>query len=497
MSRASDARRLISQIELPDPGATLSWREPLWCQEAPRLLVERTVESRWWPWLDESRGEVGATLFAVSLAVMLWWFVRTLRRPREIGHLHCRRCNHRLLDGARAAERCPECGSLLGPGQVAVGRRRSLRFASVMLPALVFALCGVLMTRERVSLVPVLFPLGTPRAFPLAWLDSIPWWPLWRVPVRIPHICQIDAVDLAADGSMHHVGSVRMEGLTARNWIASRDGRVIARLRWDPDNAWDHELFWYELDTGLTRSTRIGRSADGFPWLCGFSPDGRSIVVRRDGPFDGPGSLPMEGDRPLHPATLLEVDMATSAVRTIATSEARAHLSPGPTPTRTVPRGLGAAGAGPRFRWAMLSIGVERPGPALEQLIVGGAEGVRAVKLGLHDWLDQNKLGDLSAIIEDDRWLVIDGRPWQPILSGRPRLLIDLENGNVQYRDLEYFTPWNSTPGPMGIASTIDIQVHTGRRWAVVDARPSIPGQSPQPIPGTPVKTFALQLWSW
>src|SRR5690606_35587345 len=78
---------------------------------------------------------LGGVLALLAIAC-LWRVVRVLRRKREAGAWHCRRCNYSLAgvpqgDGA-SGQRCPECGVDLQRRRPVLGRRTRQRIAPAL-----------------------------------------------------------------------------------------------------------------------------------------------------------------------------------------------------------------------------------------------------------------------------------------------------------------------------------------------------------------------------
>ena len=492
----STSPQLLSELALPDPGATLAWEVPIWCTEAPRLLVERTIDGRWWPSLDEWRAEVGVVLLLAGMAVSLWWIVRTLRRPREYGRAYCRHCNQALAMGAPAPANCPECGRALGPKHIVLGHRRAWRWAVVVVPMLAMALLGLQLVHDTIAFRPVVVRGAAPIAWPAQALGNIKGWPLWRADRRLELVRRVDVVDITDESQLRWLGAARMQGSDASRWIASPDGGVLAWVRFNESNGWRQEVFWYDIATGATHSVVIGTNADGFITVTGFTADGRGILVRRDG-LQPAASLADPTDPSWHPVSIMRVDMESGTWQHIADSAASAaHFVAGPPSSRTIRQGIAAVGEGPRFKWATISFAGELDGPMFQNLIVSDRDGLRRVEIINDLRIKSIPIRSAVASLVDDRTLVIACSTYRVLLHARPRFLIDLESGRVSYQDLSYFQPWMPGKAPIGIASTVDMGVDM-QRWAVVDAQPSLPGQMPQPVPGTPVQSFVLQLWRW
>jgi len=427
----TDVQNFAGSIELPDARATLDSPTPTWTMDGQRILVERLVDARPWPWLDNHRADFGVIALVVGLAIASWWTVRTVRRPRAAGRTYCRRCNQELDISVRLPERCPECGSQLGQKQRVIGRRLAWRLLPLPLAAIAIALAGALAIRGTL-LWSTLAPFRPFEAWPNAFFVRFASWPLWRVPRQFAYAAlatRVDIIDCPPSNELRHLSHCVIQKPAAGEWVASDDGGILAWAVFDPTSGWNQEIRWFDTVAQQSHTKVIGSNADGFVRVCGFTPDGRSIVARRDrlvGPATSAATAP-------YPVEIVVVDMSNGAVRVVAESEAIAIGQPGPGANWQLEAGTAAVGAGPRIEWATVTLGPPpMPTPAkralLTHLMVGTAGEVRQIELKGDALVPIG--GIRRARIVDDRRLAFEGPSarWAGEVVG---VEIDLETGAV------------------------------------------------------------------
>jgi hypothetical protein len=170
-----EARHTVS---IGDVG--LSPGEVRWSVDGSAVAVVDTIDGRWWPWFDDQSPLIGLIGFLAAALVLARSVVRLVRMPRIEGRAYCRRCNHDL-DGGRAGDPCPECGCIQHGRERAVPTWRRSETLLIGLSLLVMVVgAGRLITRVQVqSAGQALASRGL--AWPLASLQSVDGWPLWRV----------------------------------------------------------------------------------------------------------------------------------------------------------------------------------------------------------------------------------------------------------------------------------------------------------------------------
>ncbi|MFO0827279.1 MAG: hypothetical protein U0572_03930 [Phycisphaerales bacterium] len=451
---SEQASTTVAEVDLPDPASTVGWLAPQWSANGQRILVERYVDARAWPWFDEHRADLGPALALSGIAIGVWWCVRTLRRPRMVGHSYCRRCNQ-ALDSSRAPPaRCPECGAALSARRIVIGRSWARRLVPVALLAIVMTLSGAFLAKGSIATSSAkTVQIGD--AWPVAALDRFSWWPLWRAEMPRRMAIRVDVAELTESGGLRLVGTTPTMLGTNASVCASDDGRVLAWAVFNESNGWRHEIRWFDVDANRTGSAIIGTNSDGFIRVCHVLDDGNSIIVRRDRNVVAPDSLAAADVA--YPVDVLVVDRATGRASVVATSDAVA-TNIGPSSWRIEP-GVAAVSSGPKARWATMTLPslqtpkTGAPAALARSVKVGGDGGVRDVVLRAEQRTGQSPR---RAVIEDDRWLVVDVDDPFRTQSGaavRERYRIDLETGDLA-------GPF--TTSPSGLAASVVASSGTG-----------------------------------
>jgi hypothetical protein len=426
---------IVGEVDLPDPAATLSWSAPRWSKDGTRVVVERTRDARTWPWLDEHRADVGPALALFGLLLGFWWLVRTWRRPRIAGRAYCRRCNHDVGGAETHAERCGECGhALAGRGSV-VGRTRSRRLGPTLALAALLVAGGAWLASG--SIVGASAAAFRPRtAWPFAALDRFAGWPFWRADAPWIVVKRLDVFAVDAEGRPRHLPTSAIEPAPNAHWAMSDDGRMIAWTRFDETNGYRQEVCWFDVDANAGGSTYVGTNADGFLSMCGFGPDRRSIVVRRDRLVVVPDAVAAPDGATLgrHGAEVLRVDPDDGSWSVVGSADAFA-IRQSDTSWMLEPGGA-ALGPGPRATWATFTLSRLRPPAAspyvvrVTSLTVGDGKDVRVVDVegdavALYRFVKATLVGDRELAIEE-----IEAEPQQPARDRR-RYRIDLETGRA------------------------------------------------------------------
>jgi len=272
---SEDASTVVSggerhTVSIGDVG--LSPGEVRWSVDGSAVAVVDTIDGRWWPWFDDQSPLLGLIGFLAAALVLVRSVVRLLRMPRIAGRAYCRRCNHDL-DGGRGGEPCPECGCIQHGRERAVPtwRRRETLLLGLSLLVMVVG-AGRVMT--RVHWAPA--ALGSRgAAWPVASLESVKGWPLWRVWQR-SHLVR-RAVVARRDSSGRWSAGPEVF-LPDGWWELSHDGQWIAALRFEASSGFIPTLEWWATDTGERRALVLGTNADGFYKPCGFTPNGAIVV---------------------------------------------------------------------------------------------------------------------------------------------------------------------------------------------------------------------------
>jgi len=272
---SEDASTVVSggerhTVSIGDVG--LSPGEVRWSVDGSAVAVVDTIDGRWWPWFDDQSPLLGLIGFLAAALVLVRSVVRLVRMPRIAGRAYCRRCNHDL-DGGRGGEPCPECGCIQHGRERAVPtwRRRETLLLGLSLLVMVVG-AGRVMT--RVHWAPA--ALGSRgAAWPVASLESVKGWPLWRVWQR-SHLVR-RAVVARRDSSGRWSAGPEVF-LPDGWWELSHDGQWIAALRFEASSGFIPTLEWWATDTGERRALVLGTNADGFYKPCGFTPNGAIVV---------------------------------------------------------------------------------------------------------------------------------------------------------------------------------------------------------------------------
>lgn len=289
MRRGDDSASGAWTVELPAPERTLEDLEAKWSHDGSRILVSRLVDPRWSPLLDAARPDIGAGLVLTGVLAILIGAVRILRSPRVAGRTYCRRCNHDLnaTPGQRpAADRCPECGSLLeGRGAVRASALGTRLLRLIVASMLVIGV-GAALFAISTSVSPLHDRFGEDYPpWPSAAVASLPDWPLWRRST-IDRAAQpekrIDVIRVGDDG-VHLEGSTNLPRRAW--WIARPDGAQVAWVSQDPP--WARAPFagtsrigWADFCLNCAGSVDIDVLTFP-PRICGWTSDGHSIVAHR------------------------------------------------------------------------------------------------------------------------------------------------------------------------------------------------------------------------
>lgn len=421
------------ELELPRAWATQGVHTPMWSRDGSRLFVEREVDSRWWPWLSDHRADAGALLAIGAAIVLVWWVRRVLLRPRTVGRLYCRGCNHDMNGGTAGVpvpERCQECGRLASARNCTRGRPRWFRLASVSAPALVAAGMGIAFVVSGTQLGST-GRFGLLSAWPLEACSRFASWPLWRSENTDVIVRRVDAFQVDSGVAMRWLAMADVG--RSMDWCVSDDARTVAWSQFDQLNNYRNEVCWLDVDTGAARRIELfGRNLGGFEQVCGFTPDGRSFVVRWNAIPDGA----MTPDAQSHvqgAATVYLVDVDTGVSR--ALGQANHTLTFESSNSRAMHPSAAAVGPGPEHRWAtvtMLRQSTRQRGATgmlLADLTVGTQAGVRQVPLQSGAAITL-AWGLGQAWIEGERLVVTGLIAWQR--EGRRQWAIDLETGRVE-----------------------------------------------------------------
>ena len=439
----------VLSIELPYADRTQSGHavEARWSSDGSRILVARGVDPRPWPLLDAARPDLGAVLALGGAVVIVAGTARVLRRPRHVGRVYCRRCNHDLniAPGERpSSPRCPECGLALTPRTCVTGASRGGRLARVAIPAIVAMALGVSIFLESIGHVPAPIGAAGGPAWPVAGASAIGNWPWWRrTTVEQPaHFKRrVDSVRIGADG-LRLEGSALLAG--AASWVPGPSGAVIAWPEHAVETGWAPRVSWFDVSLGRGGSANLDEPHVGFPSVCGWSPDGREAIAllqrtgmefhQRNARDDGTMVVDID---------VFAIDTASGVVRLVDSGEGRATGSAAT--SWVVGPAIAAIGADPTARTVIL-VGEQSGGIALRNLCIIGNAGMRVVPVTGE--VVQDAWGFRSA------WITADGRLGVEFSSmfiadgwggGGPRRLIDLDTGLVS-------TPSSATAGPEGTA---------------------------------------------
>jgi hypothetical protein len=277
----------VFPLETPPDG----WAaEPglLFAGSPPMLYVAEPVWNvTWREWLVWNSPSIAAVALGVTLALAVWWLVRVWRRPRQMGLMYCRVCNHELKEpqvtveaGRRASwansvSKCPECGTRHKKGPV-VGRASSTRVwpilvvASVVIGVSVFTLATTLQ-RFRVA------GLGL-STWPIAGLDQL--FGNWALTRKKPMFTVESVLLIRIDprtGMREEIGRMGAWKRQQFRDFITRDGKFAVGMAEDSRGL---------VSIDLANRKRIefprGRAADGSVFqLLRLSIDGKRMLVDR------------------------------------------------------------------------------------------------------------------------------------------------------------------------------------------------------------------------
>lgn len=141
-----------------NPGGRVAEPGVMFAGSPPMLYVAEPVwNATWGRWIGWHAPTIATSVLLVTLFVATWWVRRVWKRPRQVGRMYCRGCNHQLAKPqlvlnekkravwADAESKCPECGVRHKRGPVR-GRLRFTRMLPVVLVApVVLIVCGLTM----------------------------------------------------------------------------------------------------------------------------------------------------------------------------------------------------------------------------------------------------------------------------------------------------------------------------------------------------------------
>ncbi|MBL9149240.1 MAG: hypothetical protein JNM94_11155 [Phycisphaerae bacterium] len=425
----------IAELDLPEPAKTLRWGVPEWSHDGTCIVVQREMDGRAWPWLEEHQADLALLIIVIALALGLRLVVRTVRRMRAVGRDYCRRCNHDLGEPATRGERCPECGSSLGARGAVVGRVRWWRLAPMLALCALVVAAGMFVVKGAV-VGPTTRVFRTPSAWPIDALGRVvSGWPLWRADIRSLRVTRLDVVAIDAEGQLRRLPTGPITLPYGATWCMSDDGRMIAWMRKGKAPASSWEVCWFDVDANAEGSAVVESEPDGRVRACGFAPDGRSIVVRRDRAVTPPSAASGNAMDVRHDVEVLIVDPRDGTMTTVATSEAFAlETQDG---QRSIEPGVACVGPGPKATWATITLsrrGLENENGVsqLAHLVVGNGTESRSVALKRPVYMS-DKLVMWTARILNDRELVIESvnRAHIEYLVPLGRFRIDLETGEL------------------------------------------------------------------
>lgn len=151
----------VFELQAPpdaNPGGRVAEPGVMFAGSPPMLYVAEPVwNATWGRWIGWHAPTIATSVLLVTLFVATWWVRRVWKRPRQVGRMYCRGCNHQLAKPqlmlnekkravwADAESKCPECGVRHKRGPVR-GRLRFTRMLPVLLvaPVVVFV-CGLTM----------------------------------------------------------------------------------------------------------------------------------------------------------------------------------------------------------------------------------------------------------------------------------------------------------------------------------------------------------------
>ncbi|MBL8885292.1 MAG: hypothetical protein JNK16_01420 [Phycisphaerales bacterium] len=151
----------VFELQAPpdaNPGGRVVEPGVMFAGSPPMLYVAEPVwNATWGRWFSWHSPTIAASVFLATLLITVWWTRRVGKRPRQVGRMYCRVCNHQLAKPqlklnekkravwADAESKCPECGVRHKRGPVR-GRLRFTRMLPVLLvsPVVLFV-CGLVM----------------------------------------------------------------------------------------------------------------------------------------------------------------------------------------------------------------------------------------------------------------------------------------------------------------------------------------------------------------
>ena len=480
-------------IDLPNAGSTRSTyiNEARWSEDGSRLFVSRTVDPRAWPLLDAARPDIGALIIIFGVLAILIGIARIFRHPRTAGRSYCRRCNHDLnaVHGERpSALRCPECGLSLDGRGVVRGFGRGLRLARVGIPALATVACGATLFLTSIA------PRQTPRliqTWPVAAASAVPNWPWWRrstIDRPYQFDLRVDVIRVNADG-LRLESTALLPGWSPP-WIARPDGTTIAWTEHSEDTGWVPRVAWFDTVHGRGESADLG-PAQGFPAICGWSPDGREIVALLQD--TGSDYRTRDDGSAIVNADVMAIDTTTGTVRPVGRGRGRATGGP-PAGWMMCPA-IAALGTDPHARAVTLAAEHEQHssaqstagGLALRELTVIGDSGVQVIPLA-GEWVE-GSWGLHRAWITTDGRLGVEFMAYpnkNPYLQGGPERFIDLTSGAVSDPPLSTTAAYPATSRTNGPSPDGSRHVRIEVDWSAPDTVSRI-GVVVTPAPGAGV----------
>jgi len=145
------------------PGGRITEPGLMFAGSPPMLYVAEPVwNATWGRWFSWHSPTIAASVFLATLLMTVWWMRRVGKRPRQVGRMYCRVCNHQLAKPqlklnekkravwADAESKCPECGVRHKRGPVR-GRLRFTRMLPVLLvsPVVLFVCALVMLATLR------------------------------------------------------------------------------------------------------------------------------------------------------------------------------------------------------------------------------------------------------------------------------------------------------------------------------------------------------------
>ncbi|MBX3378455.1 MAG: hypothetical protein KF805_00040 [Phycisphaeraceae bacterium] len=156
----------IFPLEAPPdamPGGRIADPGLMFAGSPPMLYVAEPVwNATWGRWFSWHCPTIAGSVLLATLLATVWWIRRVGKRPRQVGRMYCRVCNHQLAKPqlklnekkravwADAESKCPECGVRHKRGPVR-GRLRSTRLLPVLFvsPVVLFGCLLVMLAMLR------------------------------------------------------------------------------------------------------------------------------------------------------------------------------------------------------------------------------------------------------------------------------------------------------------------------------------------------------------